>query len=221
MTSVLPPGIRTFKPRRSRITQRQSQALTAAPAWLLSSHGDPLDFSELFGMGVPVVVEIGFGMGAPIASMAQADPGTGILAIDVHTPGIGDLLAEISERSLTNIRVIESDALDVLATRVEPASLTGVRSYFPDPWPKARHFKRRLVQPAVRDLLANRLQTDGFWHLATDWEPYAEWMQEQFAADPRWVGGVIPRPHWRPVTGYERRAIREGRPIVDLLYRTA
>lgn len=220
--SVLPPGIRTFKPRRSRITQRQQAALDAQPEWLLDATTTaPLDFADLWGASTPVIAEIGFGMGATTASMAQADPSTGILAIDVHTPGVGDLLAEIDEHHLSNVRVIETDALGVLATRVAPHQLTGVRSYFPDPWPKARHFKRRLVQPAVLDLVHSRLVTGGTWHLATDWEPYAQWMQDTFAADARWTGGEIARPDWRPVTGYERRALREGRQIIDLVYRTA
>lgn len=220
--SVLRPGIRTFKPRRSRITQRQSQALEAQPPWLLPSASDePLDLAALWGAGVPVVAEIGFGMGSPTAAMAQADPATGVLAIDIHTPGVGDLLAEIHERNLANIRVIEADALGVLSTRVGSHALAGLRSYFPDPWPKARHFKRRLVQPAVLDLAWSRLASGGSWHLATDWSEYAGWMQEVFAGDPKWQGGIIERPAWRPVTGYERRALREGRQIVDLLYRTA
>ena len=221
MSRVLPPGIRTFKPRRSRITTRQSLALARAPEWLLPASDGPLDLPALFGTGTPVIVEVGFGTGAATAQLAQQEPAVGILAVDVHTPGVGDLLAEIDERQLRNVRVIEADALDVLSHRIQPGELHGVRSFFPDPWPKARHHKRRLVQPAVLDLVNSRLEPGGFWHIATDWEPYAEWIEAAFAQDSRWTGGAIPRPDWRPVTGYERRALREGRPIVDLLYRTA
>ena len=221
MTNVLPPGIRTYKPRRGRVSAREYAAIEAAPAWLLPAHGDLIDAGLMWGRQVPVVVEIGFGTGAATAQMAQDDPETGILAIDIHTPGIGDLLMQIDKRHLTNVRVIEGDALTVLQERIPEHSLAGVRSYFPDPWPKARHHKRRLVQPAVLDLIASRVITGGTWHLATDWEPYAESMLDVFAADPTWTGGVIERPSWRPITHYERRALREGRPIFDLMFRTA
>ena len=147
--------------------------------------------------------------------LARAD---GVLAIDVHTPGIGELIARLQESETTNVRIIEGDALAVLSSRIEPESLAGVRTWFPDPWPKARHHKRRIVQPAVVDLVHSRLAAGGWWHLATDWAEYAEYIEAVFAADPRWTGGVVPRPDWRPVTRYERRAIRDGRSSVDLVF---
>ena len=218
---VLRPGIRTFKPRRTRITERASRALVEQAAFLLDPSASALDLAGTWGDGVPVIVEIGFGDGLATARMAADDPATGILAIDVHTPGVGDLLARIGEARLTNVRVLEADALRVLSRMVPRNSLTGVRSYFPDPWPKARHHKRRLVQPEVLDLVRTRLIPGGTWHIATDWQEYADGIVECFSADARWHGGVVARPPWRPVTRYERRALTDGRAITDLVFTTA
>ena len=219
MTGVLRPGIRTYKPRRSRTTDRAARALAEHRAPLLPSDGGPIDPAAVWGAGVPVVLEVGFGDGRATAQMAAADPGTGILAVDVHTPGVGELLALIAEAHLRNVAVVEGDALALLQQRLAPCSLAGVRSFFPDPWPKARHHKRRLVQPAILDLVRSRLVDGGTWWLATDWDEYAQSMQECFAADPHWTGGPVPRPEARPVTRYERRALRDGRTVTDLVYR--
>ena len=214
---VLRPGVRTYKPRRSRITPRAERALQEQQRFLLPT-SVPLDLEEIWGEGTPVVLEIGFGDGAATAAMAAADPDTAVLAVDVHTPGVGDLLARIDELGLTRVRVIEGDALRVLRDQVPPDSLAGVRSFFPDPWPKARHHKRRLVQPAVLDLVRSRLVPGGWWHVATDWPEYAATIEATFAADPHWSGGVVARPATRPVTRFERRALRDGRPITDLVH---
>lgn len=218
---VLRPGVRTYKPRRTRITERASRALVEQAAFMLDPSAPVLDLAATWGDGVPVIVEIGFGDGLATAGMAAADPSTGILAIDVHTPGVGDLLARIGEAGLTNVRVMEADALRVLSHLVPTHSLAGVRSYFPDPWPKARHHKRRLVQPEVLDLVRARLVPGGTWHIATDWDEYADAMVACFAADARWRGGVIDRPSWRPVTRYERRALADGRAITDIVFTTS
>ena len=169
---------------------------------------------------MPVILEIGFGTGEATADMATREPLTGILAIDIHTPGVGNLLDLLDRAELTNVRVMEADGLLVLKRMIPSGALTGVRSFFPDPWPKARHHKRRLVQPRVLDLVADRLRSGGYWHLATDWTEYADAILACFADDPRWTGGVIDRPDWRPETRYERRALREGREVVDLRFRT-
>jgi tRNA (guanine-N7-)-methyltransferase len=213
---TLPPGIRTFKPRRSRITPRAQAALAARPAALVPVSDVPMDLAAEFGR--PVVLEIGFGSADATARMAAAEPDVGILAVDIHTPGVGDLLDSIARDDLANVRVIEGDAIVVLERMIPPHSLAGVRSFFPDPWPKARHHKRRLVQPAVLDLVASRLVPGGWWHLATDWADYATAMASAFAERPGWSGGVVERPEARPVTRYERRALRDGRAIVDLRY---
>ena len=222
---TLRPGLRTFKPRRSRVTQRQEQAIAAADGLLLQLSDQPLDFPALWGSdasgrATPVILEIGFGSGAATTATAAADPATGYLAVDIHTPGVGDLLQCLRDAGLTNVRVMEADALLVLERMITPRSLSGVRTLFPDPWPKARHHKRRIVQPAVLDLVRDRLIPGGEWHLATDWPHYAEWIMECFASDPRWTGGPVPRPDWRVLTRYEERAQLEGRTSIDLTYRT-
>lgn len=172
--------------------------------------------------GRPVVVEIGFGTGTATVAMAARDPGMGILAIDVHTPGIGDLLHRVRQADLQNVRVIESDALTILIGMVPDQSIAGVRTFFPDPWPKARHHKRRLVQEPHVGLIARKVRPGGFWHLATDWTEYAEQMIEVLGDGGTWAGGAIERPQWRPITRYEQAAIDQGREIADLWFeRTA
>jgi tRNA (guanine-N7-)-methyltransferase len=200
------------------MSRRLYRAIDEQGAYFVKVKPAPLDLAGLWGPGVPVVMEIGFGSGGPTAEMAAGDPVTGILAIDVHTPGVGDLLARIGEQGLTNVRVMEADAVLVLETMVPARSLAGIRTYFPDPWPKARHHKRRLVQRPILDLVRSRLVPGGTWHLSTDWDPYAHEMAECFGTDGHWTGGVVARPSWRPVTPYEQRALRAGRTITDLVY---
>lgn len=219
MADLLRPGVRTFKPRRSRISTRAQVALVEQAHHLLRVGNQPLDLSEVWPERPPVVLEIGFGMGTSTAEMAAADPGTAIVAIEVHTPGVGNLLHLVGAQGLTNVRVMEGDALYVLARMVPPKSLTGVRTFFPDPWPKARHAKRRLVQPAVLDAVHACLIEGGLWQLATDDTAYAERALDAFTADPRWSGGVIARPADRPITGYERRALDAGRTVTDIAFR--
>lgn len=208
--------IRTYKPRRGRVTPRQAAALAIDDGLLLPSE-QPIDLQRCFG-GRPVVLEIGFGTGAATAQMAAADPQTGILAVDVHTPGIGDLLHRIRSMSLDNVRVIEGDALQVLELCLPELALSGVRTYFPDPWPKARHHKRRLVTPSHATLIASRTRVGGRWQLATDWSPYAEAMVETLDAHPMWQGGIVPRPMNRPVTRFEQTGLDHGRAVTDLEY---
>lgn len=218
-STVLPRGVRTFKPRRSRITPTAARALVDRRDALIPLTRDLVDLDEVFGT-CPVVLEIGFGDGRATAQMAAADPLTGVLAVDVHTPGVGALLHRIDQAGLTNVRVVEGDALIVLHHMIPERSLAGVRTYFPDPWPKARHHKRRLVQPPVVDLIRSRLAPGGWWHLATDWDAYVDAIVTHVGRNAEWTGGVVPRPAQRPVTHYEERAVREGRPVTDLVYRT-
>lgn len=215
VAAVLRPGIRTFKPRRSRITPRQQRALDHAlnnPGVLISRQG----LGEVWAAGKPVVMDIGFGSADPVIQLARTFPEHVILAIDVHTPGIGDLVDRVASDGISGVFVMEADALEVLADL--PDKVAGVRSFFPDPWPKARHHKRRLAQPAVVNAMSDVVESGGFWHIATDWGEYAEWIEETFRADERWDGGAIDRPAWRPETHFERRAIREGRPITDMWF---
>ncbi|MFF5079005.1 tRNA (guanosine(46)-N7)-methyltransferase TrmB [Actinoplanes sp. NPDC000266] len=177
----------------------------------------PLDLPELFGRDAPVVLEIGFGMGDTTAAMAAADPDRSYLGIEVHTPGIGSLLALAGERGLTNLRVARGDAME-LVHRLEPGSLAAVHIFFPDPWPKARHHKRRLVRPGNVALLRERLRPSGVLHCATDWPHYAEAMAETLDADPGLERLDTGRGD-RPETKFERRGTLAGRPIADLRYR--
>ncbi|MFD9405422.1 tRNA (guanosine(46)-N7)-methyltransferase TrmB [Streptomyces sp. NPDC059989] len=216
--------IRSFQPRRSRVTTGQGEALKRLwGTWGLDIDGhDVIDLKALFD-GLPVVLEIGFGMGEATAQMAAADPATGILAADVHTPGQGNLLALAERGGLTNVRVANGDAIILLREMLPPDSLDGIRVYFPDPWPKARHHKRRLIQPEFLTLAATRLAPGAVLHCATDWEPYAEQMLEVLTAHPDFEntqpdGGYAPRPDFRPLTRFEGQGLDKGHLVHDLLF---
>jgi tRNA (guanine-N7-)-methyltransferase len=177
-----------------------------------------LDFSDLFENCKSVVVEIGTGMGEATAEMANADPNIGILAIEVHHPGIGALLVRISDLGLRNVRIIDGDAVTVFENQITLESIDGVRLYFPDPWPKKRHSKRRIVQSEWIDLVVSRLKIGGTLHIATDWAPYAEWIEERCNANAQISGGRVARPDWRPVTRFEKQGIAKGHVVSDLIY---
>lgn len=217
--------IRSFQPRRSRVTAGQADALQRLWAkWGLDIDGHAVDLAELFGADRPVVLEIGFGMGEATAQMAAADPDTGILAVDVHTPGQGNLLNLADRTGLTNVRVANGDAIILLREMLPADSLDGLRVYFPDPWPKKRHHKRRLIQPEFLDLAATRLKPGAVVHCATDWEPYAEQMLQVLTAHPdfentRADGGFAPRPEFRPLTRFEGQGLDKGHVVNDLLFR--
>ncbi|WP_261993965.1 tRNA (guanosine(46)-N7)-methyltransferase TrmB [Streptomyces sp. t39] len=217
--------IRSFQPRRSRVTTGQEDALQRLwPVWGLDIDGRRvLDLDEMFG-GLPVVLEIGFGMGEATAQMAADDPATGILAVDVHTPGQGNLLGLAERNGLDNVRVANGDAIILLREMLAPHSLHGMRVYFPDPWPKKRHHKRRLIQPEFLTLAARRLAPGAVLHCATDWEPYAEQMLEVLGAHPDFEntvagGGYAPRPAFRPLTRFEGQGLDKGHTVHDLLFR--
>jgi tRNA (guanine-N7-)-methyltransferase len=206
--------IRTFHPRRGRMSSRHTDAVSD----LWATHG--LDLPALFRRDAPCVFEIGFGMGETTARMAAADPGRGYLAVEVHTPGVGNLLALVAEQGLDNVRVARGDAME-LTRRLAPGSLDAVHIYFPDPWPKARHHKRRLIRPPHVALLSERLRIGGILHCATDWEHYAEAMAATLDAEPALRNlhdGFAPRPAYRPMTKFERRGVQAGRRIFDLVF---
>ncbi|MET7286928.1 tRNA (guanosine(46)-N7)-methyltransferase TrmB [Streptomyces sp. NPDC005573] len=218
--------IRSFQPRRSRVTTGQAEALQRLwPQWGLDIDGQRrIDLAELFGNTHPVVLEIGFGMGEATAQMAAADQDTNILAVDVHTPGQGNLLNLADRNSLSNIRVANGDAIILLREMLTPDALDGLRVYFPDPWPKKRHHKRRLIQPEFLTLAAARMRPGAIVHCATDWEPYAEQMLEVLTAHPdfgntRTDGGFAPRPGFRPLTRFEGQGLDKGHKVNDLLFR--
>ncbi len=221
MTEAAHPPIRTFHPRRGRMSARRTGARDALwpEVGLTVEDGDrtPLDLDDLFGRSAPRVLEIGFGMGDATAAMAAADPARDYLAVEVHTPGIASLLALIGEQSLTNVRVARGDAL-WLVQRLAPGSLDAVHVFFPDPWPKARHHKRRLVRPANVALLRDRLRPGGILHCATDWPHYADEMAVTLDGDPGLEFAGDDRAD-RPETKFERRGSGAGRPITDLRYR--
>ncbi len=216
-------AIRTFHPRRGRMSARHADARAAL--WpdfgltVLDGDRSPLDLAELFGRAAPKVLEIGFGMGDATAAMAGADPGRDYLAVEVHTPGIGNLLALAGERGLTNVRVAHGDAME-LVHRLGPGVLDAVHIFFPDPWPKARHHKRRLIQPGNVALLRQRLRPGGLLHCATDWPEYATSMAQTLAGDPG-LERAENASGARVETKFERRGTLAGRPITDLVYRMA
>jgi tRNA (guanine-N7-)-methyltransferase len=182
--------------------------------------GTPLDIATLFGREAPLVVEVGSGMGEATAAMAAADPSRDVLAVDVHVQGLGRLLRRVEEADLSNVRVAEGDAVVLLAEMLRPESVDEVRVYFPDPWPKARHAKRRLVQQPFLDLVASRLRPGGTLHVATDWAPYAEQVGALLRAHPSYdVVHEGPRPAHRPVTRFEQRGLAAGRATYDALAR--
>ncbi|GIF76554.1 tRNA (guanosine(46)-N7)-methyltransferase TrmB [Asanoa siamensis] len=193
------------------------------PSYGLDVSSTPLDFPALFGRAAPLVVEIGSGMGDATAAMAAADPARDYLAVEVHVPGIASLLSHIETRGLRNVRIARGDAIDLMREMVPPDRLAAVHVFFPDPWPKLKHHKRRIIQPAHVALLASRLLPgSGVLHCATDWAPYAESMLSVLSAEPSLVNtadGFAPRPPHRAVTHFERRAARQGRDVFDLVFR--
>jgi tRNA (guanine-N7-)-methyltransferase len=213
------PSIRSYSIRGTRITEAQR----AAKSLLQEIHGIPvenkkLDLGAIFPTSQKIVMEIGFGMGEATAIMATQSPQNAYLAVDLHPPGIGKLLSRIQELGITNIKVIEDDVHVVLPYMIENESLDGVHLYFPDPWPKSKHHKRRIVTPAFLELVASKLKPGGYFHLATDWFPYAEAMQIVFSTSTQFSGGVIDKPDWRPVTRFEGQGIDKDHRVTDLLY---
>ena len=215
-------AIRSFVMRRGHLSDAQREARdTLLPTYGIPDAQGPLDPAALFGRRAPVVLEIGFGMGHTTAQIAAARPDTDFIGIEVYVPGVGSLLRALAARALTNVRVIQHDAVEVLQTRIAPDSLAGVHVYFPDPWPKKRHHKRRLIQPPFVSMLAQRIAPGGYLHCATDWAPYADQMLEVLGAEPRLANtadGFAPRPDWRPLTKFEQRGLRLGHGVWDLMF---
>jgi tRNA (guanine-N7-)-methyltransferase len=201
----------------SRHTDARDALWPAYGLTVVDGDRSPLDLPDLFGRDAPKVLEIGFGMGDATAAMAAADPGRDYLAVEVHTPGIGNLLALVQEQGLTNVRVGHGDAME-LVHRLPPASLDAVHVFFPDPWPKARHHKRRLIQPANVARLTDRLVTGGVLHAATDWPDYADAMLAVLSAEAH-LEPAGTDENARVETKFERRGVTAGRPITDLIFR--
>jgi tRNA (guanine-N7-)-methyltransferase len=215
--------IRSYVLRQGRLTAAQSRA----HGELLPRFGIPyapaiVDLDGVFGRTASKIVEIGFGMGDTTAQIAAAHPEHDYLGIEVHTPGVGSLLKRVSDLGLGNVRVIQHDAVEVLAHMIAPETLAGVHVFFPDPWPKKRHHKRRLLQPPFIKLLAGRMKPGAYLHVATDWEDYANQILEVLSAEPllaNTAAGFAPRPEYRPLTKFETRGLKLGHGVWDVIFR--
>jgi tRNA (guanine-N7-)-methyltransferase len=215
--------IRSFVTRAGRLSTGQARALeTLGPKFCIPYAKEQLDFAAAFGRAAPTVFEIGFGMGETTAHIAAHMPGTNFLACEVHTPGVGSLLKLIGEQQLENLRLVQHDAFEVVTNMIPENSLAGVHVFFPDPWHKARHNKRRLIQPPFVALLASRIAPGGYLHCATDWQEYADQMLEVLGGDPELENtaeGFAPRPEYRPVTKFENRGLKLGHGVWDVVFR--
>jgi tRNA (guanine-N7-)-methyltransferase len=216
-------GVRSYVLRTGRITEAQTRSIAELlPRYGIPFSPTPLDLAAAFGRDAPKVLEIGFGMGETTARIAQANPAIDYLAIEVHTPGVGGLLKRIRDHGLTNVRIVQHDAVEVLREMIPPASLDAVHIFFPDPWPKKRHHKRRLVQPPLVALVASRMKPGAILHVATDWEDYAMQILDVLAAEPALVNtadGFAPRPESRPLTKFENRGLKLGHRVWDVMFR--
>jgi len=214
--------IRSFVTRAGRLSIAQARALeTLGPQFLLPYQKNLLDAEQAYGRKAPLVLEIGFGMGDTTAHIAKAMPEKDFLGVEVHTPGVGSLLKQIGEQGITNLRLIQHDAVEVINEMIAPGSLAGVHVFFPDPWHKARHNKRRLIQPPFVKLLAERLAPGGYLHCATDWENYAEQMLEVLSAETslqNTAEAYAPQPAYRPLTKFENRGLKLGHGVWDLVF---
>ena len=216
--------IRSFVLRQGRMSPAQTRAYEQLGARFMVAHDNAamIDYRALFGRDAPTIVEIGFGMGESTAAIARLMPQCDFIGIEVHTPGVGALLKLVGEQGITNLRIVQHDAVEVLERMIPDQSLAGLHIFFPDPWPKKRHHKRRLIQPALVKLLVRKLGTNGYLHLATDWEDYAEHMLVVLQAEPGLVNtatGYAPRPEYRGTSGFERKGLAKGHDVWDLVFR--
>lgn len=209
--------------RQGRLSPAQARALeTLGPRYALPFARAPIDFERLFGRRAPVVLEIGCGMGETTAAIADAHRDTDFVGVEVHGPGVGAILNRIEALALSNLRVVQHDAVEVVDAMIPDGSLAGIHVYFPDPWPKKRHHKRRLLKSAFVHALARRLAPGGYLHAATDWAPYAEEILATFSAEPLLANTgqrYAPRPAWRPLTKFEARGLKLGHEVFDILFR--
>ena len=223
MTGQPHRSIRSYVLRQGRTTAAQARACELlAPVYGIPFATEPLDLEHTFGRAAPKVLEIGFGMGETTAAIAAAHPEIDYLGIEVHSPGVGSLLNRLEALHLTNVRVVQHDAVEVLEHMIETDALEGAHLFFPDPWPKKRHHKRRLVQAPFVRLLASRLKHGAYVHAATDWEDYAHQILTVLAAEPAFENtgvGFAPRPESRPQTKFERRGVDLGHRVWDAVFR--
>ncbi len=220
-------AIRSFVRRTGRTTAGQAKAFAdVGPQFLVPFSGAPADFAAIFKRSAPTILEIGFGMGEATAYIAAVMPETNFLCCEVHTPGVGALLKRIEAQNLSNIRILQHDAVEVINEMLEPASLDGIHIFFPDPWHKKKHNKRRLIQAPLIAKLATRLKSSGYLHCATDWQPYAQQILEVLSAEPLLEntadasnGGYAAKPAYRPLTKFENRGIKLGHGVWDVVFK--
>ena len=209
--------------RQGRVSNAQRRAVDSLlPVFGITYISAPYDFDAAFTRSAPTFLEIGFGMGETTAQIAAEHPLHDYIGVEVHTPGVGGLLRLIEAQHLTNIRIIQHDAVEVVTHMIAAGSLSGIHVFFPDPWPKKRHHKRRLLQPAFVHLLASRLQSGGYLHAATDWEEYAAQILQVLLAEPLLVNSAesfAPRPDYRPLTKFESRGLKLGHGVWDIVFR--
>lgn len=215
--------IRSYVLRQGRVSDAQRRFREEGmPRWGIAYQATPLDLDAVFGRSAHHILEIGCGMGETTAIIAAQHPQNDYLGIEVHTPGVGSLLKEIATRELSNLRVVQHDAVEVMRDMIAPGSLSGIHVFFPDPWPKKRQQKRRLIQPAFVHLLATRLAPSGYLHCATDWEDYANQMLEVLSGEAlllNMANGFTPRPPYRPQTKFESRGLKLGHGVWDVVFR--
>ena len=215
--------IRSFVLRQGRVSNAQQRSFdTLMPVFGIPYAESTIDLTQVFGRATPKILEIGFGMGEPTAHIAQHHPENDYIGVEVHFPGVGSLLKQIEELGLTNIRIIQYDAVEVLKNMIAPAVLDGVHIFFPDPWHKKRHNKRRLIQAEFVSLLCDRLKPGGYLHVATDWQDYAEQVLEVLKNEPNLINTAddySPKPEYRPLTKFEQRGLRLGHGVWDIVFK--
>ena len=212
------PSIRSYSLRGNRMTRAQSLAINAHWDQYAIALTQPLNLNQNFPDKQKVILEIGSGMGEATAEMAAADPAIGIVALEIHRPGIGSLLWRIDQSGVTNVRIIHDDVMLVLPEKILDGSIDEIRIYFPDPWPKNRQHKKRIVQSEFVELVARKLKPNGFIHIATDWQPYANWIKVRFDANSSFTGGVVARPSWRVLSKFEGQGLKKGHSVTDFRY---
>jgi len=216
---VEPITNRSYRLRGVRITPAQQEARDNLWAKFgVEFQESEIDLGTLFPSDQPIVMDIGYGMGEATWQIAKANPSTNYLGVEVHMPGVGKLMARLDEYELTNVRLIERDVFEVFYYMVNDSSLDGVHLFFPDPWPKKRHFKRRIVNERFLSDVAAKLKPGGYLHIATDWVPYAEWIKEVFSQSNLFTGGVVERPDWRPLTRFEGQGISKDHAVNDFRF---
>lgn len=220
---AFPKTIKSYVRRAGRTTTGQAKAFEdLGPRFLLNYRAEPFDATAAFGRNAPLILEIGFGMGEATAHIARVRPADNFLCCEVHEPGVGALLKRIGEQDITNIRILQHDAVEVIDHMLAPGSLDGIHIFFPDPWHKKKHNKRRLIQSPLVAKLAARLKPGGYLHCATDWQPYAQQMLEVLGQEPLLANtaeGYAPQPDYRPLTKFENRGLRLGHGVWDIVFK--